>query len=274
MVLTAGVFSCNTPQAGDKKMLSVSIEPQKYFLETITGGKYQVNCVISSGVNPESFDPSPAQMVALSKSLLYFKVGGRGLKFEGEWIKKVTINSRSLSIVDCSEGVSMLDGSHAGSDPHVWSAPRTATVMARNMYDAVVKLDPENEDFYTRNLNTLLAEFAATDSIIKSYIAKAPSKAFFIYHPALSYFADEYGLRQYSIEYEGKNPTPMLLKQSIDTARQNNIKVVFIQLEFDRKNAETLADEIGAEIVPLNLLSYHWSEQLIKIAKALSVDNE
>ncbi|GAB6012484.1 metal ABC transporter solute-binding protein, Zn/Mn family [Viscerimonas tarda] len=280
-IIFTGLLSCNAPQQDKKETLSVSIEPQKFFLETIVGDKFRVNCVISSGSNPESFDPSPSQMVALSKSTAYFKVGH--LSFENVWIKKVMDNNRSLSIVDCSEGIRIIAGnaveqpaakSHADTDPHIWSSPQTASVMAKNMYAAIVGLDPGNEESYTKNLNTLLAEFATTDSIIRLHLEKAPVKSFLIFHPALSYFANEYGLQQYSIEYESKSPTPAQLKQLIDRAKQNNIRVVFIQKEYDRKNAETIAKEIDATVVPIDLLSYRWSEQLIMIAKSLALENE
>ena len=275
--------SCNTPQQNEKETLSVSIEPQKYFLEAIVGDKFQVNCVISSGTNPETFDPAPLQMLTLNKSKIYFKVGH--LNFEDVWINKVKDNNPSLSIVDCSKGIHIIEHAHCehehekghghtGSDPHIWSSPHTAAIMAKNMYDAVIALDPENKEIYTQNLNTLMLKFSETDSIIRSYLKNTPDKSFFIYHPALSYFSEEYGLNQFSIEQEGKSPTPSQLKQLIDFARQNNVKVVFIQEEYDQKNAETIAKEIDAKVVSINLLSYHWSDEMIRIAKSLSAKNE
>ncbi len=138
------------------------------------------------------------------------------------------------------------------------------------MYRAILELDAENEADYTANYNKLVVDINKTDSIIRSYLDKAPSKAFIIYHPALSYFAKEYGLTQHSIEHEGKNPSPSQLKALIDTAKTENVKVVFIQREFDIKNAETIAEAIQGKTVPLNLLSYYWDEEMIKVAKALA----
>lgn len=142
------------------------------------------------------------------------------------------------------------------------------------MYKAVLELDADNEADYTANYDKLIAEMNSIDSIIKSYLDKAPSKAFIIYHPALSYFADEYGLTQYSIEHEGKNPSPSQLKDLIDKAKAEGIKVVFIQQEFDTKNAETVAEAINGKTIRINLLSYNWDEEMIKIAKALAQENE
>lgn len=278
--------SCTSPKNEKQKILAVTIEPQKYFLETIVGDHYKVSCIVPPGSNPESADFTPSQMMNLDKSAAYFKIGYLGI--ENSLIDKATKNNSNLKIINCSEGITPVEEScthdnhdghehshgHIGGDPHTWSSVTSARIIAGNMYKAVIELDKANEADYTANYNKLVAEFNQTDSIIKSYLDKAPSKAFIIYHPALSYFAKEYDLTQYSIEYEGKNPSPSQLKALIDTAKAEGIKVVFIQQEFDTKNAETIAEAIGGKTVPLNLLSFEWSKEMIKIAKALAVENE
>jgi zinc transport system substrate-binding protein len=221
-------------------------------------------------------------MINLHKSVAYFKIGYMGI--ENTLIDKVARSNPSLKIVNCSEGIEIIgvehshcshssgehNHGHMGGDPHTWSSVKSARMIAENMYRAVLELDEANEPDYTLNYNKLVAEFNRTDSIIKSYLDKAPVKAFIIYHPALSYFAEEYGLTQYSIENEGKNPSPSHLKELIDIAKAEGVKVVFIQQEFDTKNAKTVADAIGARMVPVNLLSYDWSDEMIKIAEALA----
>mgnify|MGYP003311520375 FL=1 len=93
--------------------------------------------------------------------------------------------------------------------------------------------------------------------------------AFMIYHPALSYFARDYDLKQISIEEGGKEPSPAQLKHLIETCRNNNVNIIFVQQEFDQHNAQLIADELGIRIVPINPLSYHWQEEMMGIAKSL-----
>jgi len=275
------IFTSCGKQKDEEKILTVSIEPQKYFLEHIVGDKYKVNSFIAAGVNPESFDPTPAQMISSGKSKAYFKVGYLG--FEKVVMKSIEENAPGMQIIDCSVGIEPLecDGhghdhahGHEGEDPHIWSSPATAKIMIKNMYDAVIDIDSDNKDYYTTNYEKLINKIDSVDTVIKSYLDKAESKGFIIYHPALSYFSKEYGLSQYSIEHEGKSPSPSQLRHLIDVARDNNIKTVFIQAEFDQKNAETVAKEIDADIVPINLLSYDWDKEMIKIAKSIASASE
>lgn len=262
--------ACNGTASKDDKMLSVSIEPQRYFLQSIVGDKFTVNTAIPSGANPESYDPSPSQMVNIGKSSIYFKIGNMG--FENTWLSNIHTNNPDMTIIDCSVGIPHIhDGAHHGDcDPHTWSTPKTASIISKNTYNAIIESDPNNRDYYLNRFIELEKTIQRTDSTVRAYLNEAPTRSFIIYHPALSYFADQYNLKQYSIEVDGKSPSPQQLSQLIRQAKQDSVKVVFLQEEFDTKNAETIAEEIGAKIVRINLLSYDWNEEMIKIAKAIA----
>jgi len=83
-----------------------------------------------------------------------------------------------------------------------------------------------------------------------------------IFHPSLTYLAHDYGLDQIPVEKEGKEPSPSELKKLIDTGREKNIKAIFVQREFDKKNAELIGDEIGAETIVIDPLSSEWDKSI------------
>ena len=274
---------CNSAH-NDKPTLSVTIEPQRYFAEKIAGDNFRVNTIVPPGTSPETYDPTPSQMVALGKSTLYFKVGYLG--FENAWGTTLAENNAGVGIVNTSNEIVLMDGenldniigghqhheghSHDGVDPHTWSSPKSALIMAENMLNALVMADVENQKLYRENFKLLQAEIIETDKKITSLLENSTTKSFIIYHPALSYFARDYNLTQYSIEFEGKNPSPQQLRQMIDFAKEQEIKTIFVQKGFDMKNAESLANEVGASIHSIDPLSYNWSEELIKIAEILA----
>ena len=108
-----------------------------------------------------------------------------------------------------------------------------------------------------------------TEREMQSYLTNA-DYCFLIYHPALSYFARDYSLQQISIEEGGKEPSPSHLQELMKTCKQKQVRVVFVQQEFDQRNAEVIAQELGLKIVPINPLSYDWNKEMIHIAKSLS----
>ncbi|NLZ94577.1 MAG: zinc ABC transporter solute-binding protein [Bacteroidales bacterium] len=277
------VFGCNSV-GNDNSTISVTIEPQRYFAEQIVGDHFNVNTIVPPGTSPETYDPTPSQMVALGKSTLYFKVGYLG--FENAWGKTLAENNTDVKVVNTSSEIPLIevDGlkdpigedlhhdehNHQGVDPHTWSSPKSALIMAENMLNALVMADVENQKEYRNNFNVLREEIIETDKKIAALLENTPVKSFIIYHPALGYFARDYNLTQYSIEFDGKNPSPQQLKQMIDFAHEQGVKTIFVQKGFDTKNAESLAKEVGASIHSIDPLSYNWSEEMIKIAEILN----
>ncbi len=272
-------FACKQGESKEKNIM-VTIEPQRYFLEQLVDSLFHVEAIVPSGTSPETFDPSPAQMVKLSRSKAYFAVGHLG--FEQEWIKKIKENNPELPVFDNSEKIQLIcdeDGhghkhesnhAHGPIDPHTWSSPKEAQFIVESMYEALTELDPDNQPVYEKNLIALKKKIGEIDSIITDLFDRSTVKSFIIYHPALTYLARDYGLTQYCIENEGKEPSPAQMKELVKTAKETGAKVVFIQEEFDKKNAEVVAKETSCKLLSINLLSYHWDKELIKIAQAIS----
>ncbi len=278
------VMSCDSVNE-NSRIVSVTIEPQRYFVEKIAGSNLKVNTIVPPGASPETYDPTPSQMVNLGKSTLYFKVGYLG--FENAWGKTLEENNANVKVVNTSNEIALIgdddtienDGllyheghDHSGVDPHIWSSPKSALIMAENMLNALVMADVEHQKVYRDNFEALREEIIETDQKIASLLENASVKSFIIYHPALGYFARDYNLTQHSIEFDGKNPSPQQLRKMIDFAKEQGIKTIFVQKGFDMKNAESLAQEVGASIHSIDPLSYNWSEELIRIAEILAAN--
>ena len=263
-------------QSEQKPTITVTLEPLRYFTEAIAGDQYQVVSMVPKGSSPETYDPTPQQLVALNKSQAYFRIGHIG--FEQTWMDRLASNSPQLKFFDTSEGIDLIrtaghqhgDHYHAGGvEPHVWNSANNAIILAENIYQALCKLDSPNQTYYKERLDSLKLTIQETDKTIRELLQKA-DRTFLIYHPALSYFARDYGLKQVSIEEEGKEPSPAQLKTLIETCRKENIHVIFVQQEFDVRNAQLIADELGVTIIPINPLSYDWPTEMINVAKALT----
>ncbi len=270
----------------DGRIVSVTIEPQRYFAERIAGDKFTVNCVVPAGQSPETYDPTPRQMVRVGESQGYLRIGAIG--FELAWMDNIRDNNPGLRIFDLSEGIDLLESPegeeelpdragehhhhhhHGGVDPHIWSSISGARVIAGNTLDAFVSLDPENKEYYRANYGRLMEEIGETERIVSGLLRPLGDVTFIIYHPALTYLAAEYGLTQLCIEMDGKEPSPAGLRELVETAREHDARVVFVQREFDQKNAELIAKETGCRLVPIDPLAYDWSKEMIHIAKSLA----
>ena len=265
----------NTTQKSDKPTITVTLEPLRYFAEAIAGEHYDVVSMVPKGSNPESYDPTPQQLVALSRSEAYLRIGYIG--FEQAWMKKLESNAPDMKVFDTSRGVDLIRGEghwhgnhfhEGGVEPHIWNSTRNAIIIAENIYAALCELDATHQEEYKNRLDVLKETIQRTDENVRTLLENADS-TFLIYHPALSYFARDYDLKQISIEEGGKEPSPAYLKHLIELCRQEKARVIFVQQEFDQRNAQLIADELGIEVVSINPLSYNWAEEMVQIGKAL-----
>lgn len=276
VILFFSLNTCTNKTDNSKAVISVSILPQKYFVEQIAGDHFDINVLIPPGASPASYDPTPSQIVELSKSEIYFKIGH--IEFEKNWLNKISGEYPKLNIVDNSSGLDLIEnqqydkdhGHHHGFiEPHTWMSPENVKVMAKSIYEALLKFDSKNEPFYSKNYNQFILKIEKLNQDISAQLQDIPSRSFIIYHPALTYFAKDYKLKQIPIEIEGKNPSAYYIKKIIDTAKSQNIQIVFIQKQFDQEKAKIIANEINGRVIPIDPLDYNWQDQLRFISNAL-----
>jgi len=158
---------------------------------------------------------------------------------------------------------------HGGPDPHYWMAPSVAIIMAQNIHDFLIELNPASEAKYDANLAAVNRKISEVDSLVRLAMGHDPQSTVMIFHPALAYMGRDYGFGQVSFEDEGKSPSPARMKELIDLARDKEIKSIFIQAEYDVRNAESLSRETGAKLVIINPMNRNWPEAVIEVAKAI-----
>ena len=282
VVLTVSLMtSCTTQVRDEQRVVSVTIQPQKYLAEQIAGTRFEVNCVLPANSNPEAYDPTPMQLVELEKSVAYLRVGGM-LGFEVAWMDRIVQNNPDMKVYDTSCGIDMLTTTHCHEhangvvhecnavDPHTWSSPRNVRVMARNICRALSEIDSEYAAYYEENCERLIQRIDSVESVVSTLLEPCRGSAFAIYHPSLSYLARDYGLMQLCLENMGKENSAIALKKTVDEAIDNGVKVVFVQQEFNPRQVETFARELDAEVITINPLNYDWATEIINIAHAIA----
>jgi len=268
--VTSCLLSCSPKQKGSKQaFIMVSIEPLRYFTESIAGDGFQVESIVPEGYNPESYKPTPEQLMKLSECQIFFKIGQLG--FETTWLEKTCQEQPSLHVVDTSDSLrtNAAGISLASFDPHTWTSPQNAIWICKTICQALCDADSSHTATYRSNLEKTIRRIEQTDQQIHQILSNLPSRTFITVHPSLTYFAQTYGLRQLSIEKEGKEPTPSDLKELIRQCREDGNPVILIQKQFARAQAEIIAKETGSKIISINPLGYNWDKEMLHIANTL-----
>lgn len=264
----------------------VSIPPQKTFVERIGGEYVDVEFLVPPGASPATYEPRPRQMAALTEASLYFAIG---VPFERVWLDRIAAANPAMRIVHTEGAVERMpmqahghheqgeeghhhaedDHDHGIPDPHIWLAPPLVKTQARVIMEALSRLDPANSGHYSAQYELFTGELDTLDRRIREILTPVKDGAFMVFHPSWGYFARTYGLEQMAIEIQGGEPSPRELSGLMEQAREHGVSTIFVQPQFSRKSAETIAGAIGAEVVVADPLARDWDDNLLGVARAL-----
>jgi len=286
--------------ATEKLPVFVSIVPQKYFVQQIGGDLIDVQAMVLPGASPATYEPKPKQMADLSKAKIYFAIG---VPFENAWLEKIAAASPNTRVVHTDHGIEKREMAahhhedaaemhhedahnnekaehhedagrcedqqhheHAGLDPHIWLSPPLVKIQSQAILVALQETDPANRNVYEANFKAFAAQIDELDADLNKTFTGKTGLQFMTFHPAWGYFGDAYGLKQVPIEIEGKDPKPAQLKELIQHARENGIKVVFVQPQFSSRSAELIAQEIDGQVAFADPLAQDWMANLRQVA--------
>ncbi len=266
---------CHGTSAFANKKLSVfvSIVPQKYFVQQIGKDLVDVHVMVKPGASPAIYEPKPRQMVALSKTKLYFSIG---VPFENTWLKKISAANPKLIVVHTDSDIQKIpmDGEHGDEhhekealDPHIWLSPELVKIQAKTILNALKKADSVHKKLFETNYTIFIKQVTNLNLKLQHIFKGKGRQRFMVFHPSWGYFAKAYNLTQIPIEIEGKAPKPAQLKKLIAHARKNKVRVIFVQPQFSNKSAELIANEIKGQIVFADPLAADWMANMQEVAQ-------
>ncbi len=264
-----------------RRLIVVSIEPQRYMLEKIVGDRFRIATLMPNSGNPEIFEPSVSSRMAVDRSRLFFVTGF--FPFENAATLTLTGDTEA---VNTSEGIKLIYGTHSHEsehstflhvdsadltpDPHVWTSVRNARIMSRIMAEAVAKADPAHAEEYMTRYAAFDRHLDSLDKAFARRLEGVSPRTFMVWHPSLSYFARDYGLEQLAVSSESKETSMGQMRGIIDGARADSVKVFFYQTEYDSRQAKAINSGVGSRLVPVSPQAYEWEDQLKSVVDALT----
>ena len=213
---------------GERLNVAVSIEPLRYFVSAVGGDSVDVSVVMPRGADPETFEPGVTAMKKMHSADVLLTTGL--LPFEK---RLESAGSESTLRFGVSDGVRLIYGTHDAAhhghgaasgderhahgeaDPHVWSSVENARIIAGNVVEALVSADPEHGGYYRERGRVLQARLDSLAGVWHQRVAPKAGDAFVVWHPALSYFARENGLRQIALNVDNKENSSLRLRDVI-----------------------------------------------------------
>jgi zinc transport system substrate-binding protein len=266
MMVSVSMAACSSTNSKDKSTISeeglenkvsvvVSFNPLKEFALAVGGDKIQVKVIVPEGTEPHDFEPKPRDMENIGKAKVFVY---NGLGMEG-WAEKTlkAVDNKGLEIVDTSKGAELIkteehskEEDHGEYDPHIWLSLKESKNQAKNIKEALVKVDAQNKEYYEKNYAAFAEKLDSLHNEYKTKFEGLNNKNFVTGHAAFAYLCRDYGLKQLSVEsvFAEGEPTPQKMKQLIDFSKTNKIKVIFMEELASPEVSKTIASEVGAKV--------------------------
>ncbi len=299
LVTLITVTGCTKKVHSDNKTIFVSILPQKYFVEQITGDLWNVETLVKPGYSPAVYEPTPQQFQKLQDAALFFTIG---VPYEKNFLNNAQALLKSTKVVPTDEEIErqpmqsfeeIIDAmsdhhidnheknvdheehdhhsnghmhEHGELDPHIWLSPKLVRIQLKTILNSLIELDFENKDIYEKNFDSFLKKINDIELEIKNNLEELEVRSFAVFHPSWGYFARDFNLKQIPIEISGKTPNSKETTEIIKLLKENNIKVIFIQKQFDSSVAKSIAGEIDGKVIIIDPLAYNYLENISKIS--------
>lgn len=279
IVLILAACSNDTSEKEDDGKLKImtTFYPMYEFTKNIAGDKADVELLIPSTIEPHDWEPTPKDIGNIQKADL-FVYNSADME---TWVSDITasIDSSDVAVVEASKGIKLIEEDEEAeeseeehehehehshhADPHVWLSPVLAQQEVQTITDALVKVDPDNKEYYETESSKYIEKLKALDEEYKTELKGITSNEFITQHTAFSYLAKEYGLVQVPIAglSPDEEPSAAKLAELKKFAEEHEINVIYFEELTSSKVAETLANELGADTEVLNALEGLSDEQ-------------
>jgi len=279
LIIVSGVLGYlalrnSSPNSSNGKIgVVVSIGPEMEWANAVGGDKVDVTLMVPANADPHTYEPLPNQLTQVSNAKIYVEIGSP-LEFETNYMDKIRATNPNMLIVNASQGIQLIPNSAENEtdtmDPHDWVDPKNAKIMVNNIYNGLVQVDPADKDYFQKNREQYLHQLDELDRNTTDLLKGKQETDILVYHPAFGYYAKDYNLNQVGAMINDEEPSPQRIAMMVNVAKQNNITVVYSEPQYDPKFMQSIASQVGAQVLTVNDLDEHYLQNMKNIAIAFS----
>ena len=278
-------------EASEEKIkVATTIKAVESLVRAVGKDKVEIEKVVPDGTEIHEFEPKAQDILKLSNANLFIYNGDELETWADKAVESV--KNKNLKVVELAKGLEKLDVKendildddkdhdhdddhkkekkhddkeekkeghhhhHDGKDPHTWLSLKNAKKYVEKIKQSLIEVDSKNKEFYEKNAKQVTEEI---DKLYNEYLekfAKSTKKNFVIGHPALAYLANEFGLKQLSVEdvFGEGTPTIAKMKALVEYCKKHNVKGILTESTANKDVINTVSRETGAKVLPVYIM--------------------
>ncbi len=245
---------CSYGNHSDSKIkIATTIYPLSDIARNIVKDKIEVVNIVKPGSSPHTFTVTPSDIIDLQGTKVIFQIG-HGLD---DWANDILNSLDGAYMMKVDKGIVLKAFTKNGAvNPHYWLSLSNAKQIARNMTDEIIKLDPNNKDFYEKNFNVYVDKLNDTDKEIRKILSDLPSNKIIVFHRSWDYFTNEYGLEVVGVfePSPGQEPSIAHLQDLIKIAKKEGVKGIFSEEQLSGDVIKPFVEDLGIKLSVLDPL--------------------
>lgn len=247
-------------ETAPKKLAVCSTTQIADFARQIVGDRWEVECVLSSGQDPHTYEVTSKDIALIKKADLCLQ---NGWNLEGhDWM---AVQARNLGkpIATCVTGVKPLmieeeaesgEGTKPVQDPHAWFDIENAMIYVTNVRNAIRDIDPENAKEYDARAKLYLYQLRTLKQWVAQEVNRIPKQQRILvtHHDAFGYFARANGFQAVSpVGWTTGEMAGIALAQRqkvVDQIRNLGVKSIFVESSTETETLKAIAKETGIKV--------------------------
>ena len=267
MAVMALMFSFSTFAVAQSKLNVIATTEDLASIAAEVGGDHiTVESIAKGYQDPHFVEAKPSFILKLQKADILILVGR---ELEIGWLPVLINQSRNAKIqpgapgyLDASLQARILDvpsgqvtraegDVHPLGNPHYWMDPENGKIIAKEIFDTLVKMRPNERSYYEPRLNDFVSKVSTSEKRWLDMMAPHKGTKVVTYHRSFSNFADRFGLNVvgYVEPKPGIPPTPQHNLDLINQMKKDNVKIVLVEPYFDVKTPNAIGRDTGAEVL-------------------------
>ena len=234
--------------------VATSIFPISAIVREVGGEKVNITTIVPAGSDPHHFELTPSKAKAVHEADVVFLIGGH---FDRWVLGEETGESEICLLVEFHKAFKdSLIPVGDSFNPHFWLDPLFAREIARIACMALCTVDLPGSDHYRNRAEAFMTRLDSLHLSSKARLASAGLEAYVAFHPAWTYFARRYSLREYGtieISHEAE-PSAKHIAQAVKQMREDGIRFILAEEFSNLDLARGVASQTGAAIVVLDPL--------------------